>query len=106
MHEDGDTLLRLGQVYTQLNAPVGQLGLDTLKISTAALASKSAGDSTYNSLESKLMSYGQQRDSLTAQMSALLNGAEFGHQAINREKAQELIEQGESLLNKVHEAAE
>jgi hypothetical protein len=106
MRDDSDTLLRLGQVYTQLNAPVGQLGLDTLKISTRALASKSAGDSTYTSLESKLMSFGQQRDSLAAQMSAALNGAEFGHKAINEQKAEELIEQGQSLLDKVHEAAE
>jgi hypothetical protein len=59
-----------------LNAPVGQFGLDTLRISTTALASTSPGDGTYTSLEARLMGFGRQRDSIAGQISDLLHGAE------------------------------
>ena len=100
-----ETLIRRGQVYSQINAPVGQFGLDTLKISTAALASSSTGDSTYNLLETELTSFGQQRDALAAQIRAALSGAEFNGQAINEQLAKDLIEQGQDLIAQVHAAA-
>ena len=48
------TLLRLGRVYTQLEAAVGPFGLDTLRASTRALASNSPGDATYTRIENQL----------------------------------------------------
>ena len=100
-----ETLIRLGQAFSQVNAPVGQFGLDTLKISTTALASSSAGDSTYNSLESELSGFGQQRDALASQISAALSGAEFNGTAINEQQAKDLIGQAQDLLAQVHAAA-
>jgi hypothetical protein len=97
--------VQLGQVYSQLNAPVGQFGLDTLKISTTALASTSAGDSTYTSLESEIAGFGGQRDVLAAQIIGILNAAEFSGQTIDVQQAQILIAQGQSLLAQVHAAA-
>jgi hypothetical protein len=102
---DSATVLRLARAYTQLNAPVGQFGLDTLKISTTALASTSAGDGTYASLEARLMGFGQQRDSIAGQMSDLLNGVEFGGQSINDARANELIDRAQNLLERVHDLA-
>lgn len=92
------TVTRLGQVYEQLNAPVGRFGLDTLKASTVAMASSSSGDSTYTNLEDQLIGIGQSRDSLAAQISAMLAGAEFGGQAIDEQAAKRLIAQGQGLL--------
>jgi hypothetical protein len=93
------TLDKLGQVYTQLEAPVGAFGRDTLAASTRALASDSAGDATYTSIENQLTSLGSARDALAAQMQGLLNGAEFGGQALNsRPAAQALITQADALL--------
>lgn len=40
-------LMQLAQVYKQINAPVGQLGLDSLKVSTKAIESNDANDATY-----------------------------------------------------------
>ena len=102
---DSATVLRLAQAYTQLNAPVGQFGLDTLKISTTALASTSSGDGTYSSLEARLMGFGNQRDSIAGQMSDLLNGAEFGGQPLNAARANELINRAQNLLERVHDLA-
>ena len=99
------TVRELGRVYTQINAPVGAFGLDSLKVSTTALASTSSGDSTYTSLENKLMNLGQERDELAAQMSAALNGAAFGGHAIDEHAAERLIDRGQELLEQARELA-
>ena len=103
--DSSDTVLRLAQAYTQINAPVGEFGLDTLKISTTALASTSEGDGTYSSLEARLTGFGEQRDSIAGQMSDLLNGAEFGGKSINAARASELINRAQNLLDRVHDLA-
>ncbi len=99
MREHQDELLRLGQVYTQLQAPNGVFGLDTLTASTRALASHSAGDATYTSIENQLKQLGDQRDEVAGQMQDLLLGAAFDGRSLNDEKAAELIRQGEELLD-------
>ncbi|HEY7834289.1 MAG TPA: hypothetical protein VIG30_12010 [Ktedonobacterales bacterium] len=92
------TLTRLAQVYKQLDAPVGQLGLASLVISTKALKSTSSGDRTYTQLENLLIAITAQRNALASQMSALLENAEFSGQAINEQQAKSLIAQGQALL--------
>ena len=77
------TLLRLGQLYTQLEAPVGAFGLDTLRASTRALASNSPGDAAYTRTENQLQRIGAARDEVGARMQALLLGAEFDGRALN-----------------------
>jgi Sulfatase len=99
------TLVRLGQMYKQINAPVAGLGLATLAISTNALQSSSAGDATYTQLESQLQSLGTQRDALASQMIAALEGAEFNGQPIDEQAAQSLIAQGQALLDSVNTLA-
>jgi hypothetical protein len=91
-------LLRLGQLYTQLEAPVGAFGLDTLRASTRALASNSPGDARYTRLENELQRFGAQRDAICGQMRALLLGAAFNGRTLNIAQARALIRQGERLL--------
>jgi hypothetical protein len=98
MQSNYPTLGRLGRVYTQLEAAVGQFGLATLRASTRALASHSPGDATYTSIENQLTSLGAARDALTAQMQALLMGAEFGGKPISADAASALIIRGDALL--------
>jgi hypothetical protein len=92
------TLTALGQVYTQIEAPVGTFGLDTLRASTRALASSSAGDATYNKIENALQSLGARRDAVGGQMRALLDAAAFDGHKLPTGKARKLIEQGDQLL--------
>jgi hypothetical protein len=92
------TLLALGRVYTQLEAPVGAFGLDTLRASTHALASHSAGDATYTKIENALQRLGDERDAVGGRMRALLLGAAFHGQALNVAKARSLIRRGGRLL--------
>ena len=97
------TLVKLAQVYTRLEAPVGEFGLDTLAASTRALASNAAGDATYTTIEGQLASLGSARDTLAAQIQGLLIGAEFGGQPLSTTKSgkkalSKLIAQGNGLL--------
>jgi hypothetical protein len=98
-----ETLIRLAQVYKQLNAAVGQFGLATLKVSTKALESGSASDdSKYTDLENQLISLNTQRDSITGPMINLLESAAFNGQSINEQQAKQLITQGQALLDEVN----
>jgi hypothetical protein len=92
------TLLRLGRVYTQLEAAVGAFGLDTLRASTRALASSSPGDATYTRIENELQGLGAQRDVIGARMRALLLGAAFGGRTPDQASARALIRAGDRLL--------
>jgi hypothetical protein len=101
-----DTLLELGRVYKMINAPLGDLGRDSLKVSTAALASNTTSDAMYTKLEAKIANWHTQRDAIASQMKALLEGAAFSGDTINEGEAMELISQGEALLDQVSECAE
>jgi hypothetical protein len=93
------TLTRLGQVYTRLEAAVGEFGLDTLAASTRALASDAPGDATYTTIEGQLTSLGAARDALAGQIQALLTGAEFGGRPLSTSKSgSKLIAQANALL--------
>ncbi len=99
-------LLALSQAYKRINAPVGELSLASLKISTTALESGSISDeSTYTNLESQLISFTSLRDALAAQMSAILEGATFNGQAVDPSSTAHLIGQANNLLDQVNTLA-
>jgi len=99
------TLLDLARIYKQINAPFGQLSLDSLPVSTRALASDSTNDAVYTTLENKIANWRTQRDAIAGSMKAMLEGAAFQGQAINEKQAKQLIAQGQALLNLVHACA-
>jgi hypothetical protein len=91
-------LTRLGQVYTQLEAPVGRFGLATLRASTRALASHSAGDASYTRIENRLRNLGSGRDRLADRMRTMLLDSAFSGRPVNVAKARALIRAGDKLL--------
>ena len=105
LHAHAETLRRLGQVYKQINAPFGSLAQSTLTASTFALVSNSPGDVVYANLETKIASWTDQRDALTAQIKTMLEGAEFGGLAINEQQAKKIIAAGNALLNQASACA-
>jgi hypothetical protein len=92
-----ETLRRLGDVYEQLNASFGSFALDTLKASTAALAS--TDESTYGSIEDTIASLTSQRNALAAQIKDGLDAATFDDQALNEQQAKSWIDQAQSLID-------
>jgi len=100
------SFIALAQIYKQLDASFGSFAMDTLKASTRALASNDAGDATYNNIEGQIESLTTQRNTLAAQIIALLNGAEFNGQIVSAAQAQALITQAQSLLDQAHALAQ
>jgi arylsulfatase A-like enzyme len=93
------TLIGLGAVYKQLTAPFGQFGMDTLRASTAALKSGSAGDdSKYESIENRLQSLTADRNDTAKQVRDLLDAAEFGGRTLNERDALKLILRAGALI--------
>jgi hypothetical protein len=105
LQANSDTLLKLGQIYKQINAPFGQLAASALAVSTYALVSDSVGDATYTSLENRIASWTAQRNVLTAQIQSMLEAAEFQGQPIHEPQAQSIIIQGQVLLDQASACA-
>jgi len=95
---DYRTLVKLGQAYTAINAPVGPFGLDTLAASTKALESSSPGDATYTTIEARLAGLGKARDAVVAAMKDELYDAAFDGRPINVGEADALIASAHGLL--------
>jgi hypothetical protein len=91
----------LAQVFKQINAPLGALGLASLQASTVGLESSDAGDATYSRIENQLISFTSQRDTLASQILALLEAAVFNNQPIPDQTAGGLIQQARALLSNV-----
>jgi hypothetical protein len=85
----------LAAAYKQINAPVGQLGLDTLAASTAALA---GDDATYAAVESQLSTLTTKRDALAAKIIQQLEDAEFNGKPVDPLSTLGLVAQAEELL--------
>lgn len=99
------TFQQLVQIYKQIMAPVGQLGLDSLQTSTKALESNTPGDREYNQIEKQLSDVTALRDNIASQMAAMINAAEFNGQPINVSQAKQLIQQANGLLKEVSDLA-
>jgi len=102
LQKSSDNFTALAQMYKQIDACVGQLGLASLKVSTKALESNTPHDNTYTNLENHLIRITSKRDALAAKMIAFLEGAEFIGQPISKGQADPLISQGQDLLDEVN----
>ena len=99
------TLSSVVSIYKQINAPFGQFAMDSLKVSTAALASNSANDATYLALENKILDWTALRDSIVADMMSMLNGAAFEGEVFDEVTARQLISHAQALLEDVSSCA-
>jgi hypothetical protein len=100
LHAHSSTLLDLGQIYKQINAPFGELAQSTLSVSTYALTDGTPGDPVYTALEAKIAAWTSQRDSLAGQIKSMLEGAEFDGKAIDEQQAKHIISDAEDLLGR------
>jgi hypothetical protein len=98
-----ETLSRLAEAYKQINAPRGELGRRTLVgISTRALSGDAAA---YNQLDNQIVELTNQRNTLAAQMIAMLEAAAFDNTAIDENQAENLIDQANNLLQSLDQQA-
>ena len=101
VEDNVSTFTALARAYKRINAPVGELGLASLKISTNALAGNEA---TYKNLETRLQFITAFRDALADEMLERLTKAEFQGKAIGGE-AQVLVHEADALTDAVKDLA-
>jgi len=101
----GKNLALLGQAYKQINAPFGSLAAATLTVSTKALTSTSAGDTTYLSLENQIEEWTERRDSLAEAMETMIEDAEFNNKPARGAEVKGLIKGAQALLSEAQAAA-
>ena len=74
--------------------------MDTLTASTGALASDTAGDTTYADTEAALAGLGAERDALAGKIRLALWNAEFNDQKLDEKQAKDWIDQANDLLDR------
>jgi hypothetical protein len=99
VENSSDEFVELATAYKRINAPVGELGLASLKISTAALASN---EDTYNDLENRLQFITALRDNLAAKMLDRLTAAEFHGKHISAGDGRLLVLEANALADYVN----
>jgi arylsulfatase A-like enzyme len=94
-----DMLSTLAAAYKAINAPLGDLGIRTLKgISTTALK---GDDATYAALTAQIKTITAKRNDIAGQMIAMLEDAAFNNKPINEAAAAFLIQEAANLLASV-----
>jgi hypothetical protein len=94
----------LAFAYKQINAPVGQLSLDSIKFATKATLSNTTGDATYINADATIAEWTADRNALAAKMIKLLDTTAPGSHE-NEGDSEGLIHQANKLLKEVHAAA-
>jgi hypothetical protein len=101
--EDGNS--RLAALYKQINAPVGQLSIDSVTFATKAMLSTSTGDQTYTNADATIAGWTTRRDALADRMIRLLDRTGPRSGGESEGDSGNLIRQAQSLLAEVHAAA-
>ena len=89
----------LGDMLKRLDAPFGELGMNTLRASTVALASDTTHDNRYTTIEKSIASLTDQRNQVVDAIKAQLAGAEVGT-AIDHTAASDLLDRAQGLLGR------
>lgn len=105
MSEGENSNSRLAAIYKQINAPVGQLSIDSIKFATKAMLSTSSGDQTYINADATIAGWTTRRDALAEKMIRVLDntGPHSEHESDGDDG--NLISQAQRLLAEVHAAA-
>ena len=104
MSAEDRSINQLAFAYKQINAPVGQLSLDSVKFATKATLSNSTGDKTYLNADKTIAEWTADRNALAAKMIKLLDTTAPGSHE-NEGDSKGLIAQADKLLAEVHAAA-
>jgi hypothetical protein len=95
-----ETLRRLGDIYKQLNAPLGSFAMSLLSASTKAIGSGNASDdSTYTAIENQISDLTTQRNALASQIRAALDDAAFDNKSLDEQQAKNWIDAAQSLID-------
>jgi hypothetical protein len=95
VRDQEETLHRLAVAYKNINAPVGPLGLSSLKFATAGISST---DARYAKVTQSIQDLTEDRNEIAGAMISMLEGAAFENRPVDEERAERLIDAAEDLL--------
>jgi hypothetical protein len=93
------SLEQLGATYKQLMASFGAFAMNTLTASTNALASNTAGDAKYNSIEGQIQALTAQRNAVAAQIRTGLNDAQFNDAKLSENQIKAWTAAAQSVID-------
>ena len=96
-----ESFIELAQVYKQLNAPLGSLGLDSLRFANRSIV---GDDAIYGQFLGQIADIGGQRDALAAEIKTLLAAA-FDNRSIDERNAHQLVHRACALIDRVSDLA-
>jgi arylsulfatase A-like enzyme len=97
-----ENFLELARVYKQLNAPVGALGLFSLRYANRSILSD---DVAYGKFLTTIADITSQRDALVAEIKPLLDGAAFNNQPISERQEDHLVRRARAIIDRVEDLA-
>jgi hypothetical protein len=97
-----ENFLELAQVYKQLNAPLGSVGVDSLHFANRSILSD---DAAYGKFLGKIADITTQRDALAAEIKPILDAAAFDNQPINERQEEQLVHRARAIIDRVSDLA-
>jgi hypothetical protein len=94
--------VELAQIYKQLNAPLGSVGLDSLRFANRSIV---GDDAVYGRFLGQIADITGQRDALVAEIKPLLQAAAFDHQPFDERKGDRLVRRARALIDRVADLA-
>jgi len=95
VRDQEELLHRLAVAYKDINAPVGPLGLKSLKLATFGVA---GNDAQYAAVTDTIRDLTAARNRIAGEIIALLEGAAFNDERVDERQAERLIEAARDLL--------
>jgi hypothetical protein len=93
-----EIISRLAAAYKAINAPLGELGRRTLRMSTQAISGDDAG---YSAFDANITSLTAQRNVIAGRMIAILEAAAFNNAHVDEGEANDLIASANRLIESV-----
>ena len=97
-----ENFVELAQAYKQLNAPLGSVGLDSLRFASRSILGSDAG---YTAFLATMADVTSQRDALAAEIKTVLDAAAFDNQPINEHQEDQLVHRARALIDRVADLA-
>jgi hypothetical protein len=97
-----ENFLELAQAYKQLNAPLGSVGLNSLRLANRSILGDDAG---YGKFLVTIADITSGRDALAGEIKAALDGAAFGNQPIKEQQQDQLVRRARAIIERVADLA-
>lgn len=93
-----ENFLELAQAYKQLNAPLGSVGLNSLRYANQSIL---GDDSAYGKLLTTIADITAQRDALATEIKTVLDAAAFDNQPVDGKG--QLVSRARKIIDKVED---